>query len=275
MTISEKKHVYDYEVKIGADTAPARVIAMVGLGKRVLEVGSGPGAITRILSTKNNCAVTALEVDPLAIEIVKQHCQRVVSADLNDPQWVKALGVERFQVVIAADVLEHVYRPLDVLTGMKSLLSDDGQIIVSLPHVGHAGMTGSLLTSNFEYREWGLLDKTHIRFFGLTNIDSLFSNAGLAITRVEFVVRHPLETEFAPLWTSLSTSQQNLILSTPSSYVYQAVVCAVPSEQTGSKLMVVTTPIPTPASRIRWMSIAKTMIPSPIKRFIKKLIIKS
>ena len=45
-----------------------------------------------------------------------------------------------------------------------------------------------MLQEDFEYRNWGLLDRTHIRFFGIKNIQALFENAGLKIVHAEFVV---------------------------------------------------------------------------------------
>jgi len=55
---------------------------MVGTGKRVLELGSGPGSVTRLLK-ENQCRVTALEIDAEAIEIVSQYCEKFISATLT------------------------------------------------------------------------------------------------------------------------------------------------------------------------------------------------
>jgi 2-polyprenyl-3-methyl-5-hydroxy-6-metoxy-1,4-benzoquinol methylase len=267
---TEKKHVYDYQVVVNADTAPARVVRMVGSDKTVLEVGSGPGAITKILHTINNCRVTALEIDPAAIEIVKDYCEVVVPADLNDPLWPEKFSGKKFERVVAADVLEHVYKPLDVLTGMKSLLSQEGEIIVSLPHIGHAGILASLFRSDFTYKDWGLLDRTHIRFFGLRNIDSLFEAAGLSILAVEFVVRHPLETEFAPVWINLPLKMQRTILGVNSAFVYQAVVRAVPTQRGLSTVEVSSAPIRIPRPSIT--ARVKRLLPESVKLRLKRLL---
>lgn len=44
---------------------------------------------------------------------------------------------------------------------------------LSLPHVGHAAIAGCLIDEDFEYRQWGLLDRTHVRFFGIKNVQNL------------------------------------------------------------------------------------------------------
>jgi 2-polyprenyl-3-methyl-5-hydroxy-6-metoxy-1,4-benzoquinol methylase len=221
---NREKHKYEYAVDTTADTAPARVVRMIGREQRVLEVGSGPGSITKQLKEAGRCKVTALEIDPVAIELVKPFCEAVYSADLNSSEWDKVLSGQKFEVVLAADVLEHVYNPLAVLKKMASLVTPGGRVVLSLPHVGHCAIATCLLLEDFEYRDWGLLDRTHIRFFGLKNIQDLLQQANLAITKVEFVVRHPEETEFAAKWSQLNNVVQNALLINKFGFVYQVVL---------------------------------------------------
>ncbi len=221
---NREKHKYEYVVDTTADTAPARVVRMIGHGQRVLEVGSGPGSITKQLKEVGQCKVTALEIDPVAIELVRPYCEAVYSADLNANDWDNVLSDQKFEVVLAADVLEHVYSPIAVLKKMASLTSPNGRIVLSLPHVGHSAIAACLLLEDFEYRDWGLLDRTHIRFFGLKNIQALLLEANLSIAKVEFVVRHPEETEFSAKWSQLSSSVQNALLTNKHGFVYQVVL---------------------------------------------------
>src|SRR6478735_6552146 len=142
-------HKYDYEIDLNDGSAPARVVRLVGTGKRVLEIGAGPGSMTRVLRDAFGCRVTAVEIDEEVIATLTPFCERVYRADLNDPAWTAVLAHEsKFDVVIAA-----------------------------------------LLTEDIQYRDAGLLDRTHIRFFGMKNIQALFDDAGLAITEAQFVVR--------------------------------------------------------------------------------------
>ena len=105
--VNNRKHNYDYEVDTSSETAPSKVIRMVGNNKRVLEIGCGPGSITRVLATQSGCRVTGLELDSEAIEIVTPYCDQVIQADLNSGDWPGLLeNAGKFDVVIAADVLE-------------------------------------------------------------------------------------------------------------------------------------------------------------------------
>jgi len=220
-----KKHTYEYDIDLDSDVAPARVLRMIKLGSRVLEIGAGPGSITRHLVDKLGCSVVALEVDPSAIEILEQYVSKVHASDLNDPAWADKIRKEdgEFDYVIAADVLEHVYDPWMVLDGMQSLLKEGGGIVLSLPHVGHASVTACLMDEDFEYWPWGLLDRTHIRFFGVKNVQSLINGAGLAIEQAEFVVRTPMMTEFASRWQRLPSVIQAALQRNRYSHVLQVV----------------------------------------------------
>lgn len=242
--MDETRHKYEYQIDVTADTAPARVVRIVGENKRVLEIGAGPGSITKLLFEVGNCRVTALEVDSQAIIKLAPYCERVFQADLNHLQWQNKIEQgERFDVLVAADVLEHLYDPVYVLTGMKDFLNENGYIVVSLPHIGHAAIHACLLEEDFEYRDWGLLDRTHIRFFGIKNIQKLFEDAGWKIIHAEFVVRHPEQTEFAECWARTSPDLRRVLATNPFNLVYQVVVKAVPMDAGGDAISLMALPV--------------------------------
>jgi len=238
--MNSKRHNYEYEVDASSETAPANVVRMVGQGKRVLEIGCGPGSITKLLTQHGQCRVTALELDPEAITKVAPHCEAIMQADLNSAEWPRLLdGAERFDVLVAADVLEHLYDPWTTLRRMVPLINPNGYLVISLPHVGHAAVVSCLINGDFEYRDWGLLDRTHIRFFGLKNIKQLFDQADLKIIEVRYVVKPPEETEFAASWCRLSTTVQDALKSSEHADVYQVVVKAVPLSYPGDAVPLV------------------------------------
>jgi 2-polyprenyl-3-methyl-5-hydroxy-6-metoxy-1,4-benzoquinol methylase len=223
-------HKYNYAIDLADDSAPARVVRMVGEGKRVLEIGAGRGSMTRVLRQTLNCRVTALEIDDDSVQVLTPLCDRVIQIDLNDPSWTETLQNEvGFDVVVVADVLEHLYDPWAVLQQTKGLIGANGYIVVSLPHTGHNALIASLLNEDFEYRESGLFDKTHIRFFGMKNIQTLFDNTGLTIVEAQFVVRFPENTELADAWATIPASTRIALLKSKFGMVYQVVVKAVPN----------------------------------------------
>ena len=217
---------------------------MVGEGKRVLEIGAGRGSMTRVLSQSLNCRVTALEIDDDSIQVLTPLCDRVIQIDLNDPSWTQTLQNEKgFDVVVVADVLEHLYDPWSVLQQIKGLIGENGYIVVSLPHTGHNAMIASLLNEDFEYRESGLFDKTHIRFFGMKNIQALFDNTGLTIVEAQFVVRLPENTELADAWATIPASTRIALLKSKFGLVYQVVVKAGPNDGSVKRISLLDLPV--------------------------------
>ncbi|PYC25616.1 hypothetical protein DMO17_07940 [Aquipseudomonas alcaligenes] len=238
--MNKARHNYEYDVDTDSQTAPANVIRMVGHQKRVLEIGCGPGSITKLLLQQGECRVVGLELDPDAIKLVEPYCDTVLQADLNSKDWPGLLsGMAKFDVVVAADVLEHLYDPWVTLKRMVPLLESEGYLVISLPHVGHAAISACLVNGDFEYRDWGLLDRTHIRFFGLKNMEDLFSQAGLKIVEARYVIKPPENTEFAPTWSRLPTNVKSALCSSPHAHVYQVVIKAVPQSRPGEAVRLV------------------------------------
>jgi 2-polyprenyl-3-methyl-5-hydroxy-6-metoxy-1,4-benzoquinol methylase len=223
----KQQHRYEYNVDINGSTAAAAVVRMVGKDKRVLEIGAGPGSITRFLHGHNGCHVTAIEIDEEAIKKLSHFCERIYRCDLNDHSWTSVLSRDnKFEVIVAADVLEHLYDPWATLRAIKDVLSVDGCVVVSLPHIGHNAVIACLLQENMEYRDWGLLDKTHIRFFGIQNIQRLFNDAGFKIVEAEFIVLPPEQTELVDYWRHVPADLKQSLARNRFGTVYQIVIKA-------------------------------------------------
>jgi 2-polyprenyl-3-methyl-5-hydroxy-6-metoxy-1,4-benzoquinol methylase len=218
--------IYVFDVDPRSDTAAANVLRLVGRGKEVLEIGAGPGSIAKALVANNGSQVTALEVDPNCIPILKKFCKDVVQGDLNNPGWSNVLGDRKFDVIVIADVLEHLVNPWATLKEATGLLRAGGSVVSSIPNANHAAMIASILNDDVDYRDWGLLDRTHIRFFGAKNIQSLFRQAGLKIVEALYVVRTPEMTEFAENWNRTSEQIKAALERGNFSQVYQTVVRA-------------------------------------------------
>jgi len=254
---------YEYDTNLKGESSPAKLLKMVGQNKRVLELGAGPGSITKHMKFEQNCEVVALEIDEQAIGKLTPFCDKVIQANLNDLTWPELLKNEKnFDVIVIADVLEHIYDPWAALKLLPGLLNDEGYIVISLPHAGHSGVIASLLLESLDYRESGLLDKTHIRFFGLKNIQSLLNNNKLDIEEAQYVILPPEVSELSSYWLSLDVKTRGTLSSYTYGSVYQVVIKAVPRSRS--------------IENINLMAVAVSQLDKKTQLFLKfKLLLKS
>jgi 2-polyprenyl-3-methyl-5-hydroxy-6-metoxy-1,4-benzoquinol methylase len=229
---------YTDEGDLREGSAHAYIVELIGSAKKVLELGAGSGALTKHLASSGARDIVALEINLASVEKLRAYVDRVYVADLNEASWTDAIAQEgKFDAIVAADVLEHLYDPWTTIKRMKGLLNEGGFIITSLPHIGHAAIIACLIGEDFEYQQFGLLDKTHIRFFGLHNINALHADAALAIVDARFVTSEPEETEFASRWAALPGRVKAALSYHKHGHGYQIVTKATPLEQAGGRTL--------------------------------------
>ncbi len=170
-----------------------------GTPNTILDVGCGAGLLAVDLKKKfPDCHVTGLEANCELIQKASIHCDHVIKADLNN---IKALEINtQFDVIVFADILEHLNHPEEVLKYLTTFLKVDGYIVTSLPNVRHY----STFTRLFIFGVWpqnsrGIHDKTHVNFFARKNIVRLLTIAGYEIDKEARNVRL-LETQS---WTNI------------------------------------------------------------------------
>jgi 2-polyprenyl-3-methyl-5-hydroxy-6-metoxy-1,4-benzoquinol methylase len=127
------KHRYAHEIDPNGGSAAARLARLVQPGQKVLELGTGPGTVTRILHSKA-CKVTGVEMDPETLAMCQPFCEKTLQANLEDPHWHGGLQNEKFDVVLCADVLEHLRDPWGLLARLRPFLAPGGRLIVTLPN---------------------------------------------------------------------------------------------------------------------------------------------
>src|SRR6266576_3128975 len=91
------------------------IVRLVPRGARVLEFGCATGYMSAVLRERLGCHVVGVEVDDAAADMAKVHVDRVISADAEQLDYDTAIGSERFDVILFADVLEHLRDPETVL----------------------------------------------------------------------------------------------------------------------------------------------------------------
>jgi hypothetical protein len=106
-------------------------------------------------------------------------------------------------------------------------LKPDGIVVTSLPNVAHGDVRLLLLRGSFHYRELGLLDRTHIRFFTLETIRELLRDAGLLVVDTKRVVVPLFGSELDVKRGEFRPSIVDEVLADPEAESYQFVMKSV------------------------------------------------
>jgi 2-polyprenyl-3-methyl-5-hydroxy-6-metoxy-1,4-benzoquinol methylase len=191
-----------------------QLITELGIrGTRIIELGCATGAtamhLRRALSPER---YVGIEIQPEVAEQARVHISEVHVADLNlaTPQ---ALGLEtdHFDLLVALDVLEHLYNPWDVLGDYSTMLVPYGHAILSIPNVANLQIIQQLASGRWQYQSSGLLDATHIRFFTRATIEELVTGAGLKVLHVRSLLdSQPDIAQATDLGNSLSVGNVRL-----------------------------------------------------------------
>src|SRR5947209_17389227 len=124
------------------------------VGRRVLEVGSGTGVMTRYLATREE--VVASDLDPEYVELLKRTFAdkpNVVVRRLDLGRLAEdGLAPHRFDTVVCANVLEHVADDAGSLRAMRELLVPGGRVVLIVPAL-HA-LYGAIDVAIGHYRRY-------------------------------------------------------------------------------------------------------------------------
>jgi 2-polyprenyl-3-methyl-5-hydroxy-6-metoxy-1,4-benzoquinol methylase len=225
---------YHRSIDLDSDSTHARVVRLVGTERRVLELGPSSGHMSRVLRQRG-CTIVAIEHDPDAAAAAAGHCERMVVGDLDTLDLDAELDSDRFDVIVAADVLEHLKEPASALRRLRGFLSPNGCFVISLPNVAHADVRLALLQGHFRYQDLGLLDRTHLRFFTRESICQLLDEAELGLAEIS---RTRLEIGASEVTFDRGLVPTEIIEALerdPDARTYQFVIKAVPLDVSGSR----------------------------------------
>jgi 2-polyprenyl-3-methyl-5-hydroxy-6-metoxy-1,4-benzoquinol methylase len=160
--------------------------------RTLLEVGCGSGAFGRRLrSERPNMELWAIEPDPASAKAAEDGFHRVIVDEFPSE------GIPRgaFQVVVCADVLEHMAEPQLGLRGAAEVLAPGGVMVASIPNVRswRAVIWPLLAHGNWTYTERGILDRTHLRFFTRRSMRQFFNDNGWSVHSVTGINMHRRE----------------------------------------------------------------------------------
>ncbi len=176
-------HATSYGLKSDDDSSHSTILEIIRRdkpGQKILDVGCSGGLLADNIRQLGH-HVTGIDVAE----------EPGVRARVDDfYAWDLDRGLPdvggHFDVVIAADVIEHVRQPAELLRAMGAALVPGGQMIVSTPNFGHWYARGRALTGTFDYDRRGILDEGHLRFFTRRGFLRTIRESGLVLDELRY-----------------------------------------------------------------------------------------
>lgn len=212
---------------IDLETTHGKVLNQIRPNSLVLECGCATGYITKFMKEQLGCKVHIIEYEQEAFDIARQYAEGGICGDLTKDGWTDAFAGMQFDYILFMDVLEHLPTPEKALQQAVSLLKHDGTVLISLPNIAHNDILINLHRDRFNYSDVGLLDNSHVHFYGRNNLDALVGSAGLQMTKLDKTF---VKTGFSELfWKEECKIPSDLLpalASRPGGEVYQFVITA-------------------------------------------------
>jgi len=226
-------HVYEREIDGGERTSLALLATRIAPGARVLDLGCGSGAVGRFLARRDGPGVPidGLTISPQEAERALPHYRRVEVADLEQADLTQLFARGAYDVILCADVLEHVRQPPRVLRACRELLAPGGVALLSLPNAGYCGLIAELMAGEFGYREEGLLDASHVYFFTRATLLRMLAENGWGVEQFDAIRRELPDSEFRAAFDALPPAVARYLLVLPDALTYQFLVTVRPDAQ--------------------------------------------
>jgi 2-polyprenyl-3-methyl-5-hydroxy-6-metoxy-1,4-benzoquinol methylase len=165
---------YYYGINLG-------ILKQIGSGNRILDVGCGAGLMGQEMKKKKNY-VFGIDKSQAQLKVASTMVDKVKYVDITAPELDLPPD---FDKIVFADILEHLVDPQSCLTKFKDHLKKDGRIIISIPNIACYNIRFNIMLGNFDYKDYGVCDNTHLRFFTKKSAVKLVKDAGYKITKLD------------------------------------------------------------------------------------------
>lgn len=167
--------------------------------KRVVEIGCSAGYTGKYCKEKFPLVeYWGFELNKAAAREALHNLDKVVCGKFEE-QHLDLLGLAPRSVdgVVLGDVLEHMYDPWRVLVSLQPWLSEDAELVISLPNVRNLWLLNEIAEGRFTYDQHGLLDITHLRFFTKNEVQELMDSTGYSIVTGSLIIDEQLQAYHA------------------------------------------------------------------------------
>lgn len=189
--LSRDEFIYTGHVTARESDSRFRLAQLAGDRSVIVDVGCAVGYIGEYLRrTPPKRWLAGIELDERAIKLARPHYDQLIAGSIEDQKVWDQLERDA-EAMIFGDVLEHTADPVRVLHMAAEHLGDDGIVIISMPNIAHFRVRLRLLAGRFDYEEWGIMDRTHLRFFTLASARKMLRSSGFQVLHSEPILSFP------------------------------------------------------------------------------------
>jgi len=175
--VKEVKNYYSHTRSEVADLIPKNI-------GTILDIGCGQGNFLKLVKEQTGAETWGVEAAIEVGEKAKSHIDKILIGKVEDV--INSIPDTYFDCVTFNDVLEHLLEPKEVLEMIKPKLSEKGIVIASIPNVRYChNLYDLLIKRDWKYKDEGILDSTHLRFFTQKSMKRMFEEAGYKIIKLE------------------------------------------------------------------------------------------
>jgi 2-polyprenyl-3-methyl-5-hydroxy-6-metoxy-1,4-benzoquinol methylase len=165
-----------------------KLLGQVDRAGRVLDVGCSTGYLSRRL-VERGATVVGIELDERAAVQARQWCEDVLTGDVETMEL--PFEPASFDVVMCADLIEHLRDPCAFLERVRPLIKAGGRLVLTTPNVANWTIRLALLFGSFRYTQRGILDRTHTHLFTRKTLIECLEGAGYRVEELDFTVPVP------------------------------------------------------------------------------------
>ncbi len=233
---------YQAEFLEKSNTSQYSIFDLVEPNSKVLEFGPAHGILTKPLKERKNCVIDIVEISEEygkeAAEYARTALKGKKEGDIESYFWCDRFAGEKYDYIIFADVLEHLFDPKEVLKKSREFLEKSGEIIVSVPNVANDAIMINLYNNLFCYTEEGLLDNTHIKFFAMKNIPLMADELEMGISYFDALYLDDHSNEQSDFFDDTYESIKELLFEHKAGNAYQFIFKLCNDTKTDNSLVI-------------------------------------
>jgi len=218
MSVYHQKHSED--IFSSPNTSLSKILSFIpAKPHHILDIGCSSGYLGKKIKQIYKCHYVGIDIDKNDIEKAKKCLDEAYVFDIEKQLLSEIKFRHKFDVIIMADVLEHLDHPIKLLKEIHQIISKEGMIIISIPNINHLSTIISLFKQSWKYQETGIFDNTHKRFYDKESATNLITSAYYKIIDIDATTRQEiLPFLLKPLW---------FYFNHPGFQTYQYIISAV------------------------------------------------